>query len=109
MTAVGWVPLAVGCPVSADGFVVRSGSYAAASEVPSALEFIWKLRAKLVSSGVLVPDGTRLRFSQDYAFNSPSTASSVVLGKSSNGRADWKDAQKRSLGDIQAAVAKAVL
>lgn len=34
---------------------------------------------------------------EDYTFASPSTASSVVLGRSSNGWTDWKDEQGRSL------------
>ena len=34
---------------------------------------------------------------KDYTFASPSTASSVVLGRSSNGWTDWKDKQGRSL------------
>jgi len=71
------------------GFVVRSGSQAAVDEVPSLKEHlanISELRADLVKSGVLIPDGNVLRFTQDYTFNSPSQASSVVFGRSSNGR-----------------------
>jgi hypothetical protein len=93
---------------STEGFIVRAGSWAAVSEVPSVHEYIRRLRAKLLSSGVLVPHGERLRFTQDYAFNSPSTASGVVMGRSSNGRADWKDASGRSLAQVQAETAKAV-
>lgn len=93
---------------SADGFTVRSGSLAAGSEVPSVHEYLRKLRIKLVESGVLVPDGNRLRFAQDYAFNSPSTASGVVLGRTSNGRADWKDSARRTLAELQAATAEAI-
>lgn len=37
---------------------------------------------------------------QDYTFASPSTASSVVLGRSSNGWTDWKDEQGRSLNTV---------
>ncbi|MDY4160980.1 MAG: DUF4357 domain-containing protein [Prevotella sp.] len=36
----------------------------------------------------------------DYTFASPSTASSVVLGRSSNGWTDWKDKQGRSLNTV---------
>ena len=37
---------------------------------------------------------------EDYIFASPSTASSVVLGRSSNGWTDWKDEYGRSLNDV---------
>ena len=50
---------------------------------------------------VLVRDGEGYRFAQDYAFSSPSTAAAVVLGRSANGRVEWKDAQGRTLKALQ--------
>ena len=41
------------------------------------------------------------RFTQDYAFSSPSTAAAVVLGRSANGRIEWKDAHGRTLKWLQ--------
>jgi len=90
------------------GFVVQSGSLAANDEVPSLIEHfpnVCKLRADLLGSGVLVSEGNTLRFTQDYTFNSPSLASAVVLGRSSNGRLDWKDASGRTLKQLQEAQA----
>ena len=40
-------------------------------------------------------------FTQDYTFSSPSTVASVVLGRSANGRLEWKDAQGRALKMLQ--------
>jgi hypothetical protein len=37
---------------------------------------------------------------KDYSFASPSTASSVVLGRSSNGWSDWKNESGASLSDV---------
>lgn len=37
---------------------------------------------------------------ENYTFASPSTASSVVLGRSSNGWTDWKDEQGKSLNEV---------
>lgn len=37
---------------------------------------------------------------ENYAFASPSSASSVVLGRSSYGWTDWKDEQGRSLNTV---------
>jgi hypothetical protein len=58
-------------------------------------------RQELIDLGVLAPQGTDLAFTQDYTFSSPSTAACVVLGRSSNGRLDWKDAQGRALKALQ--------
>jgi len=52
---------------------------------------------------VLAQQGSAYVLTQDYAFSSPSLASSVVLGRSSNGRTDWKDAQGISLKVLQSA------
>jgi hypothetical protein len=56
---------------------------------------------------VLVAEGAALRFTQDYVFSSPSTASDIVLGGSTNGRVQWKDAQGRTLKELQEAEAGA--
>ena len=47
-------------------------------------------------------EGAGYRFSQDYVFTSPSTAAAVVLGRSANGRIEWKDGQGRTLKELQA-------
>jgi hypothetical protein len=86
------------------GFVVRSGSLAAVDEVPSLREHfptISELRAELAKNGVLALRGEKYQFTQDYTFNSPSLASTVVLARSSNGRTDWKDASGNTLKQIQ--------
>ena len=90
------------------GFVVQAGSYSTKDEVPSLKDYfpgVIELRSDLLKSGVLVSDGDKRRFTQDYTFNSPSLASAVVLGRSSNGRTDWKDASGRTLKELQEAQA----
>jgi hypothetical protein len=81
------------------GFVVRSDSLACENETPSLSGFpiVCRTRADLRNNGVLVPDSGKLRFTQNYTFNSPSLASAVVLGRASNGRVDWKDAAGRTV------------
>ncbi|MEK7476066.1 MAG: GIY-YIG nuclease family protein [Candidatus Coatesbacteria bacterium] len=83
------------------GFEVRSGSRAAKSEVPSCHAYIVELRVALIKNGVLRPEGDAYVFSQNYLFSSPSTAAGVVLGRSSNGRVEWKAADGRTLKEIQ--------
>lgn len=87
----------------ADGFVVRAGSQAVKDEVPSIHGYLSELRKALLAQGVLVPDGAAYRLTQDYAFDSPSTAAGVMLGRSANGRIEWKDASGRTLKQIQEA------
>lgn len=58
-------------------------------------------RQQLLELGVLAQQDSVCVFMQDYTFSSPSTAASVVLGHSINGRTAWKDAQGRSLKVLQ--------
>jgi hypothetical protein len=90
---------------SAEGFVVRTGSQAVKHEVASCHGFVVELRRSLVDQRVFEPSGVGYRLTQDYTFNSPSTAASVLLGRSSNGRIEWKDAEGRTLKEIQDAAA----
>ncbi len=79
-------------------------SFAALDEVPSLKEnykVVCEARANLIKSAVLVKDGDKLRFAQDYSFNSPSLPGTVVQGRTSNGRVEWKDAKGKTLKAIQ--------
>jgi hypothetical protein len=84
-----------------DGFVVFAGSLARADAVPSIHAYGTQLRAALVDSGRLVPDGDHLRLTEDYVFSSPSTAAMVMLGRTSNGRVEWKTADGVTLKALQ--------
>ena len=85
---------------TAEGFVVFSGSLARATPTAATRPHVVDLRDQLVSDGILAADGESLRFTRDYIFNSPSTAASVVLGGSANGRREWKDESGRSLREL---------
>lgn len=55
--------------------------------VPSGYQSLFQ---QLVDDGVLVLEGEGLRrFTDDFAFNSPSAAAAVVSGRSANGRITW--------------------
>jgi hypothetical protein len=89
---------AVGYEVD-DGFVVQAGSQSPREHVPSTPEPIARLRQTLLSQGVFVEE----KGCWKMTFSSPSTAAAVLLGRSANGRIEWKDAQGRTLGAIQEA------
>ena len=89
---------------STQGFVVKAGSQAAAEFVPSMHKHFPSVvtwREELIALGVLAPENGHYVFMQDYVFKSPSAASDIVLGRSSNGRLDWKDVQGRALKALQ--------
>ena len=87
----------------AGGFVVRAGSGAVKEEVPSIHAYLSALRTTLVNEGVLDDAGEAYKLTQDYVFESPSTAAGVLLGSPSNGRLQWKNSEGKPLKEIQEA------
>jgi predicted GIY-YIG superfamily endonuclease len=86
---------------TAEGFKVFSGAKVVATEgaVSGATE---QLRADLAANGALSPDGDgMLTLTQDYVFNSPSSAASVLIGSSVNGRTAWRLPDGRTLKEVQ--------
>lgn len=89
---------------SADGFVVLSESEAMLDTAPSMQQykqFMLALRKTLIEKGILVERKGILVFTQDYQFDSPSTGAGVVLGRSVNGRTEWKSESGKTLREIQ--------
>ena len=84
-----------------DGFVVFKGAMARTEIVPSALRVISPKRQAMVASGVLVAEGASLRLTEDTLFDSPSGAAMLVLGRTSNGWADWKTIDGRTLHEVE--------
>lgn len=79
---------------SAEGFVVREGSYCRLGIVDSAKEtFVMSGRQRLLANGILVEQGGHLVFMEDCQFKSPSGAAMVVLGRTANGWLEWKNQQ----------------
>ena len=72
-----------------DGLVVLKGSSGPRDLRSSGVEnTAERRRQELIDDGVLVENGDRVVFTQDYPFPSPSAASGVLVGGSSNG---WVD------------------
>jgi hypothetical protein len=86
-----------------EGFIVKAGSKARAAAVPSIHKWLVDLRDTLLAQGILFPHGDELVFAQDYAFDSPSSAAGVLLGRSANGRTEWKTAEGKTLKELQVA------
>ena len=88
---------------TSEGFVVYAGSLGRAEAVPSIHAYGTQIRQALIEKGVLVLDGLNLRLTEDYVFPSPSTAAMVLLGRTSNGRVEWKSIDGKTLKELQTA------
>lgn len=84
-----------------EGMVVLKGSTGRLETVASVPDRMLATRQELLQQGVLSIQGAQIRFESDYLFRSPSAASGLLLGRSSNGWDDWKDATGRSLDVIE--------
>ena len=95
------------CYEDAKGFIVLKGSEAQINEMSYIHQYMSTIRKDLVEKGVLVLDGTKYIFTQDYAFNSPTTSAGVIKG-SRGGKKDWKNSKGVTLKELQEAAVKEI-
>ena len=86
---------------SSEGFVVKAKSQATREAANSIHGYLKDHRTALLAQGVLTDKGFAYEFTQDYTFSSPSTAAGVILGRSANGRDEWKTPEGRTLKSVQ--------
>lgn len=60
-----------------------------------------KLHRDLVANGVIVVNGDRAHFSEDFAFTSPSAAAAIISGRATNGRTAWKTPDGKTYQKIE--------
>lgn len=82
-----------------DGLTVFKDSKVQPDETFTLRPGIHQMRDGLINNGILKAENGVLIFTENYTFNSPSTAASVVLGRSANGWIEWKDKNGRTLTD----------
>lgn len=85
----------------AKGFVVLKGSSVVKAEVNSIPPGISTLRKDYLNQGILTENNDRYTFTQDQVFGSSSTAAGVILGRSANGRIEWKNKEGKTLKQMQ--------
>lgn len=90
----------------AKGFVVVKGSQLVKEQVPSIHQYMSTLRKDLLAHGVIADNGQYYVFTQDQVFGSPSTAAGVILGRTANGRIEWRTSARKTLKELQEAAAK---
>jgi len=86
---------------SSEGFVVLKGSKAAGKIVKSMAQNSIIFRHKLINEGVLVDKGEYYEFSEDYIFNSPSSAATILMGRNANGLIEWKQKNGKTLKEFE--------
>lgn len=85
-----------------EGLVVLKQSRARIEVVKSMIPMsAGKNRQRLIDAGDLKLDSDAYIFQRDVLFKSPSGASDVVLGRSSNGWLEWKNAEGRTLDELK--------
>lgn len=80
---------------NAEGFLVLKGSKIAEHIVPSLQKSFQQLRDNLIAEGKIID----YVFQEDYQFSSPSTAGSIIAGRSTNGLTYWKTKDGKMLKD----------
>ena len=81
--------------------VVKAKSQVIKDNAPSISRGFSGLRISLIEQGVLTEQDKYFVFEQDYAFESPSTAAAVIMGRNANGRTEWKNAEGVTLKQLQ--------
>ena len=80
------------------GFLVKAGSLARRAITLRERRGFIQIHEWLLSEGVLETHGEQqLRFTRDHLFDTPSGASSAILGRHSNGLDEWKRADGAKL------------
>lgn len=82
-----------------DGLTVFMDSKAQPDETFTISSSAHQMRDALLTNGILMAENGVLVFTENYTFNSPSTAAAVVLGRSANGWIEWKDKNGLTLTD----------
>ena len=85
-----------------EGFVVHKGSKGRAEIVASFTGTSGqRLRALLVTEGVMAMQDGAMVFTRDHLFPSPSSASDVLTGRNSNGWMEWKSGNGKTLDEVK--------
>lgn len=87
--------------LSPEGLVVLAGSVGNAIDRPGIRPGIKRIRDRLLSQGIASLKDGFFVINRDHLFSSPSYAAGVLVGGAQNGRTAWKDAQGKTLKDLE--------
>lgn len=83
--------------LSTNGFTVQKGSRVATKTTETFKRCNYRILRDALEQDAIIKDFV---FQQDYAFNSPSAAASVIIGHNCNGMHEWRTADNVKLGDV---------
>jgi hypothetical protein len=82
--------------------VVLKGSTGPKDNVDSMVDTtLERFREKLVTTGILRVDGSKVILEKDYLFNSPSYAAIALIGRNANGWNIWKSKNGETLDELK--------
>lgn len=85
-----------------EGFVVLKGSKGRAELTPAMVKMGYdKRRQALIDDGLLALEGGSIVFQRDVLFKTPSGASDMVTGASTNGWTFWRSSDGRTLDELK--------
>ncbi|SES12874.1 DUF4357 domain-containing protein [Salipaludibacillus aurantiacus] len=83
-----------------NGFMVLKGSSFAQGTSDSFSRSNQALRDSLIKNNKLINKDEKLILVENYTFDSPSAAASVVLGRNANGRTEWRNEEGKSFANF---------
>jgi hypothetical protein len=83
-----------------EGFIVYKGSIINSKQSAAVVERNEKLIAKLLVGGIIEKSGEGYVFARDYSFTTPSAASDLIFGYSTNGWLIWKTGDGKTLDEL---------
>lgn len=86
---------------SEDGVLVKEGSRARVEETNTIPGGISLRRKQMHDNGLFLLEGESYRLAKDTLFSSPSTAASIILARSANGRTEWSTKDGKTIKQIE--------
>jgi len=84
-----------------DGFLIYKDSEMRKNSTKSLQNHYATFRQQLINTGIVDEKENSYYFVQDYLFNSPSAAASVLTGSSRNGLNVWKDFEGKTMKELE--------
>ncbi|RIH64169.1 GIY-YIG nuclease family protein [Mariniphaga sediminis] len=87
--------------LTSNGLLVEKGSGCNPKETDSLSGSYSNLRRTLLEKEIVVTEGDRMIFADEYEFTSSSQAAAIILGYSVNGRVTWRNKNGETLKEIE--------
>lgn len=86
---------------TSEGMIVLEGSQVVKDDTPKMAEYLRNLRAEKLQEKAMVDKGNYFEIQQKITFSSLSTAAGFVMGRNANGWIEWKNAEGKTIDEIE--------